>query len=113
MRRFGSFERVSRIPNGKLSAAPRIDYRAVGESRTTNRFALLTAWHGEMMVTGDLLIRAVAIERDLRRRLSKQPKNKALLKQWKEYETLVEGLVWEHKTAVANYLAAIRRFTRR
>jgi hypothetical protein len=86
---------------------------AVGEKRSTNRFGLLAARHRQVLATGRLLIRALAIEADLWRRLAKQPKNKVLLSHQKEYQRLVGQLVWEHKIALNEYLAIIRRLIRR
>jgi hypothetical protein len=85
----------------------------VGENRTTNRFGLLASRHAEVLAIGDLLVRAVAIEKDIYNRLAAQPKNTVLLKQQKQYERLISQLVWEHKNALADYLAAVRRIVRR
>jgi hypothetical protein len=69
---------------------------------------LLAAKHSKVQAAGDLLLRVLAIQTDLQHRLSRQPGNSLLLRQWKQYERLAAQLVWEHKAALADYLATIR-----
>ena len=85
----------------------------MGGNRGTSRLEVLAWWHAEVLEIGELLIRAVAIERDICSRLARQPKNATLLKQRGQYQRLVRHLLWEHRTALANYLGAIRRGVKR
>jgi hypothetical protein len=101
------------IPNRKLLHVLGINFGAVSARRTITRFALIAARHEEVMAIGDLLVKALAIQADLCQRRSKSPRERAIVTQQKQYEKIVDQLVWEHKTALDLYLATIRRFTRR
>lgn len=81
----------------------------MGRNRSTERFAGLVFWHEEVIKISDLLLRALAIRVDLFRRLSKQPSDKLLLTEQKQYEKLVCQLLWEHKTALTYYQVMLRR----
>ena len=85
----------------------------MGRNRDGDRFARLAAWHLEVLTTGHLLVRCLAIQIDLFRRLSKRPTDKLLLTEQKRYDKLVCQLLWEHKTAIRQYRLAIRRLMRR
>ena len=69
--------------------------------------------HLEVLAIGDLLVRALAIQADLYRRMSKRPSNRPPLAEQKQYEKLVGQLLREQKAALVHYLATIRRFTKR
>jgi hypothetical protein len=112
VRPMGAFNRMGGIPKHKLLDV-RINFEAVGTRRSTIRFALLAARHGEVIAIGDLLVKALAIQADLCQRRSKSPRDRAIVTQQKQYEKIVDQLVWEHKTALYLYLATIRRFTKR
>ncbi len=112
VRPMGAFNRMGGIPNHKLLDILRINF-AVGTRRSTTRFALLAARHGEVLAIGDLLVKALAIQADLCQRRSKSPRDRVIVTQQRQYEKIVEQLVWEHKTALDLYLATIRRFMKR
>jgi len=61
----------------------------------------------ELLEIRNLLRRAVAIEKDLSRRLLKHPGNSTLWKQHRQYEQLVNQLAWEYRFAIDRYLATI------
>ncbi len=113
MRPRGAFKRMCGVPNRKLRHVLQINFGTVSARRSTTPFALLAARHGEVMAIGDLLVKALAIQADLCQRRSKSPRDRAIVTQQKQYEKIVEQLVWEHKTALDLYLATVRRFTRR
>jgi hypothetical protein len=104
--------RMSGVPPAELTNL-RINLGAVCKKRSTNWFELLAARHRDVVETGDLLVRALKIQRDLWHRLSKKPKSRTLLQEEKDYGRLIEQLVWEHKTALAAYLEIIHRFAKR
>ena len=108
MKRLGTPRRVRRILDGKMAQVLRVNSRDVGEHRTRKRFTILVEQHRKVLAIGDLLIRALAIKRDLARRVLREPNSKVLLKEQRQYERLVRQLIWEHKTALADFLAAIR-----
>jgi hypothetical protein len=90
-----------------------IDLRGMAGKPTSNRFDRLAAKHDEVIAVGDLLIRALAVETDIRRRALRRPGSKALLNQRKQFEKVVAQLLWEHKTLLADYLAILRLLTKR
>ena len=109
MKRRGIVWRLSNAPNGRLPDTVRTDDGAtVNENRATRRLTLVVARHREMVTVSDLLLRAVAVEMDLRQRLSEEPGNRVLLKKRKEYQRLVHVLIREHRAAIADYITAIR-----
>ena len=61
-----------------------------------------------LLALANLLKEALCIEHDLTVRLSQRPKEKSLLKQYKEYQELVWQLTCELERALASYLARIR-----
>jgi hypothetical protein len=109
----GGFRQISGILGGKPWSAHRIKRGNVRRSRVREQHAALAAQHSEVLVIGDLLISALAIVTDLRGRLAKEPNNRVLLLQRKQYERLVGQLQWEHKTALAQYLATIQGLVKR
>jgi hypothetical protein len=81
---------------------------AVGRNRATNRIGELKKAHQKVISSGELFVRALAIESDLSRRLAKQPKSKTLLNEQHKHERLVSQLAREYKNAMAEYRAVIR-----
>jgi hypothetical protein len=55
-----------------------------------------------------MFVRALAIERDLSRRILGRPDSKTLLREQHRYEKVVCEVAREYKNAMAAYLAAIR-----
>ena len=101
--------------NGEGNMA-RLLFGGLGSSMNRYRLnskPLLDSGKPEVLIIGDLLINALTIEEDLRHRLSKQRKNRALLRQWKEYQRLVDHLAWEYRAAVHHYSAGLRGFRKR
>jgi len=98
---------------GQTPEISRIGLRGMAGKPTSKRFDRLAAKHEDVMAVGDLLIRALAIDTDIRRRALRHPGSKALLKQRKQYEKLVGRLLGEHKILLADYLAIIRLLTKR
>ena len=86
--------------------------RGMARKPHSKRFDSLATKHEDVMLVGDLLIRALAIETDIRRRALRRPASKTLLRQRKEYEKLVGQLLWEHQTLLSDYLALIRLVTK-
>jgi hypothetical protein len=85
----------------------------MGRNSGADHFAKLVACHREVMTIGDLLVRALTIQLDLLRRLSKRPIDRLLRTEQKRYDKLVCQLLKEHKAALTQYRAAIRQFIRR
>lgn len=81
----------------------------MGRNRGADQFAGLVFWHNEVMQISELLLRALAIQVDLFRRLSKRPADKLLHTEQKQYDKLICQLLWEHKMALAYYQVALRR----
>ena len=72
--------------------------------RTTN-----TGQHqNEVLVLADLLKEAIRIEHDLADGLRRNRGQKASLQEHKEYQKLVDQLLWECERAVSRYVAKIR-----
>jgi hypothetical protein len=80
---------------------------AAGRNRV-KRMRLLAKAHQKVTSTGELFLRALAIENDLSRRVLKEPGSKTLLKEKHKHERLITQLAREYKNAIGEYLAAIR-----
>ena len=109
----GDFRRTCNILKRRRWEASQFNGADMRARRVRELSVPLAARHDEMLATGDLLIRALAIITDLTRRLSKQPADRVLLLEQKHYEKLVRQLLWEHQTALAQYLASIRCLSKR
>jgi hypothetical protein len=109
VKRLDKLGRASSTPNGELPGIFRINRGAtVHKSRIIGRLAQLSARRRKVQAVDRLLLQAAAIEMDLGHRLSKEPCSRTLLKQRKQYQRLVDQLLWEHKTAFDDFMAAIR-----
>jgi hypothetical protein len=104
--------RLGTTPNGRWPKILRSNLGIMGWNRGADPFAKLVAFHCEAMAIGDLLVRALAIQVDLFRRLSKRPTDKLLRMEQRQHDKLICHLLWEHKTALTRYRAAIRQFMR-
>jgi hypothetical protein len=62
---------------------------------------------GNLLALATLLKEALHIEQDLAGRLAKHPRQKSFSKQHKEYQQLVEQLIWELERALDRYLTRI------
>lgn len=80
---------------------------AAGRNRAT-RMRLLAKAHQKVTSSGELFLRALAIESDLSRRILKEPGSKTLLKEKHQHERLMSQLAREYKNAIGEYLAVIR-----
>jgi|SwirhisoilCB1_FD_contig_51_3498564_length_1541_multi_4_in_0_out_0_3 hypothetical protein len=80
---------------------------AAGRNRVT-RMRLLARAHQKVTSSGELFLRALAIENDLSRRLLKEPGSKTLLREKHKHERLISQLAREYKNAIGEYLAVIR-----
>jgi hypothetical protein len=80
----------------------------MGRGRATNNKRALANAHQKVISSGELFVRALAVQRDLSRRISRQQGNATLLKERRKNEKLVAQLAREYKKAMAAYLAEIR-----
>lgn len=64
--------------------------------------------HRRLISSGRMFVRALAVEKDLSRRILTQPGNKTLLREQHKYERLISQVARDYKNAMAEYLAAIR-----
>jgi hypothetical protein len=109
----GTFAWSSTVNNGMELNILRSNRGTMDQNRGTNRLLRLAVWHEEVIEISDLLFRALAIQIDLFRRLSRQPSDKLLLTEQKRYDKLVCQLLWEQKVALTSYQLALRRIIRR
>ena len=72
------------------------------------RMRLLVKAHQKVTSSGELFLRALAIENDMSHRILKEPGSKTLLKEKHKHERLISQLAREYKNAISEYLAVIR-----
>jgi hypothetical protein len=84
-----------------------------GHDASRRRVDPLATARVELMSWENLLIDALAIERDLSQRLSKRPRSRALRQQRKESVQLIMRLVSGYRDALDAYLASIGRLFRK
>jgi len=72
------------------------------------RMRLLAKTHQKVTASGELFLRALAIENDLSRRILREPGSKTLLKEKHKHERLISQLARDYKKAIGEYLAVIR-----
>ena len=80
---------------------------AAGRNRVT-RMSLLAKAHQKVTSSGELFLRALAIENDLSRRILTEPESKTLLKEKHKHERMMSQLARDYKNAISEYLAVIR-----
>jgi hypothetical protein len=109
----GTADSWSTASNGMQSNVLRINRGNMGQNRSTNGFSGLANWHDEVIAISELLFRALMIQIDLFRRLSRRPLDKVLLAEQKRYDKLVWRLLLEYKTALTYYQLALRQIIKR